>query len=101
VILRAAQLQQCLGSILCLYQHSRSVNSGGKAHTNDCDTVDAVCELLVRRRTKDNPNRIFAILDIGDDAFERPIFGLYLIAHIRSKHLQSGMCASIVASGIG
>jgi serine phosphatase RsbU (regulator of sigma subunit) len=43
---------------------------------------------------------IFATIDIGNDAVERPIFGLHLIAHIRSEHLQSGMCASIVASEI-
>jgi hypothetical protein len=57
--------------------------------------------MLVRRRTKDNPNRIFAILDIGNNAVARPIFGLHLIAHIRSEHLQSRMCAAVLASEIG
>ena len=85
----------------CLHQHRRSVKSGGQAHSNGCDTVNAVREMLLRRRSKDNPNRIFAILVIGDDAVERPIIGLHLIAHIRAKHFQPGMCAAVVASEIG
>src|ERR1700733_8580872 len=57
--------------------------------------------MLVRRRTKDNPNRIFAILDIGNDAVEWAIFGLQLIAHLRAEHFHAGVCAAVLASEIG
>jgi hypothetical protein len=53
-----------------------------------------VFEILLGVEPKINPNRILAIVKIGNDidAVERPIFGLHLIAHIRSEHLQFRVC---------
>ncbi len=100
VVFRVAQLQQRLGSVTRLHQHHRSAKRGGQAHSNGCDAVNAMREMLLGRRSKGDPNGIFSIVLIRGDAVEWPVIGLHLIAHIRAKHFQPGMRAAVVASKI-